>query len=447
LQNGTLLAELASAVARFNVLPLGSACNLNCYFCSNQYNPPGIRTIKLPFLTLAELEPLFDFLDPCRKIVIGESATRLCEGEPLLHPQWLQVLQRLRSRFPQAQIQLTTNGLLLTGEMQRELATLGPLELVISFNSLVPPVRNRWLKDPWPDRTIHQFGCLGENGVPFQASFLLAPPFLPEILVASKQAVAWGATLLRLLLPGGSALAPEELQGSLTSWRQRSRQVQDWRKEVAVPMILEPPILDNLAADVDGVFAGSPAALAGFCPGDRITLIDGESPFSRVDAFAALKRAVNPLCQVERQNDVLWLQMKKEREAKSGVVVSRDISRRELEDTFRFTPSSGRGIILTSELAAPILTTALGEGFDHLLVSIAANRTFGGSIRVAGLLCNQDILRACQELRHAGTAWDWLLIPVAPFDTGRDLLGQPMESLAAECGCPVYFSGSGSVRQ
>ncbi|MEI6530904.1 MAG: DUF512 domain-containing protein [bacterium] len=429
------------------MLPLGSPCNLNCYFCSNRYNPAGIRIRRLPFLKLTELEPLFDFLDPYRKIVIGESATRLCEGEPLLHPQCLQVLQRLRSRFPQAQIQLTTNGLLLSGEMQRELATLVPLELVISFNSLVPHTRNRWLEDPRPERTIRQFRCLGENGVPFQASFLLAPPFLSEVPVSLKQAAAWGASLLRLLLPGGSALAPEELQGSLAYWHEQSRRVQGWRKEVAVPMILEPPILDDLAADVDGVFPGSPAALAGFCPGDRITLIDGEIPFSRVDAFAALERAVNPLCRVERQNDVLWLQLEKERGTKSGVVVSRDISRRELEDTFRFTPSSGRGLILTSELAAPILTTALGAGFHDLSVSIAANQTFGGSIRVAGLLCVQDILKACQKLRYAGTAWDWLLLPAAPFDAGRDLCGQPIESLAVECGSPVYFSGSGSVRQ
>ncbi len=365
----------------------------------------------------------------------------------MLHPQCLQVLQRLRSRFPQAQIQLTTNGLLLSEELQKELAALVPLELVVSFNSLVPYTRSRWLEDPQPERTIRQFRSLGETGVPFQASFLLAPPFLSEIPVALKQAVAWGAALLRLLLPGGSALAPEELQGSLAHWRQQSSQIQGWRKEVAVPVILEPPVLDDLAADVDGVFPGSPAALAGFCPGDRITLIDGDSPFSRVDAFAALERAVNPLCRVERQNDVFWLQLEKEQGAKSGVVVSRDISRQDLEDTFRLTPSSGRGLILTSELAAPILITALGARLHDLSVSIAANRTFGGSIRAAGLLCVQDILRACQELRSAGSTWDWLLLPAAPFDAGRDLCGQPMESLAAECGCPVYFSGSGSVRQ
>ncbi len=183
---------------------------------------------------------------------------------PCFTLQCLQVLQRLRSRFRQAQIQLTTNGLLLSGEMQRELATLVPLELVVSFNSLVPYTRNRWLADPRPEQTIQQFRCLGENGVPFQASFLLAPPFLSEVPFSLKQAAAWGASLLRLLLPGGSALAPEELQGSLAHWHEQSRQVQGWRKEVAVPVILEPPVLDDLAADVDGVFPGSPAALAGF---------------------------------------------------------------------------------------------------------------------------------------------------------------------------------------
>jgi len=69
------------------VLPLTSECNMRCVFCSNRFNPPGVRVAFIRPRAPAEVVDSLDELAPAERVVIGESATRICEGEPFTHPE------------------------------------------------------------------------------------------------------------------------------------------------------------------------------------------------------------------------------------------------------------------------------------------------------------------------------------------------------------------------
>jgi len=382
---------------------------------------------------------LLPLLDPEKRVVIGESATRLVEGEPLLHPRFLSLLQRVRRALPETPLQVTTNGLLLTEQLQRALVQLAPIELIVSVNSLDPSQRRHWLGDLQPERTLAQLEALGRNGLAFQASFVLAPSFLDQFPSALRQVESWGANYVRLLLPGGSRLAPVSLQGSWESWRGLAEQIHVWREAVSIPCVLEPPLLCDLHAEVEGVMPNSPAVRAGLQPGDRIERIDGIAPFSRQDAFLAIASAASPHLVVSRYSQRLEVRLEKEANERSGLVFSRDITRKSLERTLSSLPARGKGLALTGELALPILRAAW-ESLDLQLPLVAApNRTFGGSIRAAGLLTLFDIRSKLAELAKKAWAWDWLLLPAAPFEDGCDLCGQSLADFEREVGVPVFL--------
>jgi MoaA/NifB/PqqE/SkfB family radical SAM enzyme len=91
---------LVEAVREHNVLPLTGRCNLSCLFCSHRFNPPGTEAFSFGPLAIELLGELAAYLDPQQKIIIGESATRLREGEPLTHLRFMDLLKELRTRYP-----------------------------------------------------------------------------------------------------------------------------------------------------------------------------------------------------------------------------------------------------------------------------------------------------------------------------------------------------------
>jgi MoaA/NifB/PqqE/SkfB family radical SAM enzyme len=129
---------LWESVSKENVLPLTSTCNLRCVFCSNRQNPRGVRVYAVPHLPLPLVKSLIPCLDPGRKIIIGEAATRINEGEPFTHPHIWQTLEAIRERYPQAMLQITTNGTLLDRVAVKRLAVMQPLEVNLSLNSATP---------------------------------------------------------------------------------------------------------------------------------------------------------------------------------------------------------------------------------------------------------------------------------------------------------------------
>ena len=84
--DGYLYYKFIHSISQFNVLPVTSKCNFSCLFCSHKQNPPDIKVFSVPDLSLSGLIDIIDFLDKDRKIVIGESATNIIEGEPFCNP-------------------------------------------------------------------------------------------------------------------------------------------------------------------------------------------------------------------------------------------------------------------------------------------------------------------------------------------------------------------------
>ncbi len=429
--------QLRASIRKGNVFPLGSACNLSCYFCSNRYNPPGLKLIAIPFLGKKEILNRISFLDRGKAVIIGESASRFVEGEPLFHPDALFILRELRESLPGTPIQLTTNGTLLSEKVQAFLKELEPIELIISFNSLVEEARVRFLGDLNPGRTIANFELLKQQHLRFQASFLLAQPFLPELPASLRKVEEWGASFIRLLLPGISRIGPGELRANMKKWRELKRSLSSWRMALRVPLVLEPPLLSNLKAEVEGTLLESPAEKAGLLQGDIILQVGDLSPFSRWDCYHMMEAGEDPRLLVKRGERTLVMNVRKRAGEKSGAVFSRDLDINRLRRVIARLPSSGNGCWLTSSLARPLVQLARDRvGREEQLLSVRS-RFFGGSIRVAGLLTVDDFH---QTLTESGRRWDWVLLPGEPFSSGEDLRGQRVEELAKDTGAQVFLA-------
>lgn len=139
-----------------------------------------------------------------KKIIIGESATRLREGEPLTHPQFLPLIRQLRRLHPVTTIQLTTNASLLDEKTVYHLGRLKPLEVIVSLNSATAEGRTLLMGDPDPFRAIDAIDLLQRHKLPFHGSIVALPHLvgwddLHETLMVLDRA---GAVTMRLLLPG-----------------------------------------------------------------------------------------------------------------------------------------------------------------------------------------------------------------------------------------------------
>ena len=184
---------LWESASKENVLPLTSACNLRCVFCSNRQNPRGVRVFAVPHLPLPLVKSLIPCLDPGRKIIIGEAATRINEGEPFTHPQVWQALGAVRERYPQAMLQITTNGAFLDRVAVKRLAAMQPLEVNLSLNSATREGRRLLMGDCNPGRVLDAVRLLGDAGVTCHGS-----------LVAMPHLVGWPDLAGNLQFPAGS---------------------------------------------------------------------------------------------------------------------------------------------------------------------------------------------------------------------------------------------------
>lgn len=417
---------------------MGSACNLSCYFCSNRYNPPWAKVINVPYIPLEVIRELISYLDPEKKVIIGESATRFNEGEPLFHPDFLNILKEVRKHFPRSLIQVTTNGVLLDCSLQEELKSLMPMELVISFNSLKETTRSTFLSDPNPQQTIRNFLHLKRSNIPFQASFLLTPPFISEFPQSLRVAEELGASYIRLLLPGGTRWAPRELQASMAEWKRLKKMALSWRTKLSVPLMVEPPLVEDLYAEVEGVLRNSPAERASLKVGDVIQKVNDLKPLSRCEAFAAINREKDPVLEVKRKKEVFSATLFKEKKERGGLIFANDLYFDSLRRTISRAPSGGKGACLTSELAYKVVALASSNISREIQVFPVFNGSFGGSIRALGLLTVEDFRLRLSELKEEKL--DWVILNPVFIEDGLDLRGVGPSSLEEEFHLSLIFS-------
>lgn len=427
-----------------NILPITSVCNVRCVFCSHRQNPPGVKSYRIPPLTIQQIRQTIEFMDAEKPVVIGESVTKIMEGEPLTHPDFLTIMAEIRKLLPKTPIQVTTNGNLLTTQMATALREFAPISVNLSLNSATKDTRTKIMGDRLARQGIAAAEVLHQYNIPYHGSIVAMPHItgwhdLEQTIIYLAR---YGAQTVRVFLPGYSKLAPLELHFDPSLWDELRAKVAQLRKRVAIPITCEPEKITDLNAEVLGVIKDSAAQRGGVKAGDTIIAVSGQQVFSRVHCFNLVLAASNPLLTVVRAGQTLSLGLEKQCQAPSGLVMAYDINPEVVQDMeLAIRRHRARHVLaLCSPLAETLLQVALqgfytGETTIHL--HSVPSTFFAGSIMAAGLLVVEDFATAYQQLADAPT-YDLVLLPKVAFDQrGRDLTGQSYLDLEQKWQRPV----------
>lgn len=417
-----------------NILPVTSVCNLRCVFCSNAQNPAGVEYYSVPHLPVARIRRLIGYLDPHRKIIIGEAASRITEGEPFTHPGIWTVLEEIRERYPAAPIQITTNGTRLDAGVIGRLLELRPLEINLSLNSATPGGRWLLMRDRRPERVLAAADLMAEAGLTYHGS-LVALPHLTgwdDLRESVRFLQRHNAATIRVFLPGYTRLAPSFLRFDPAELHQRLHEViESLAAGSRTPLWVEPPYPGAVAAapgEIAGVIEASPADLAGLTRGQVISGINGRPVRSNPEAHRWLSRLSHPVLSLGSGAQVKF---RKPRKGPSGIVLYSGPDEEQVCRVERVIRESGARAVLAltsawgySQLAQ--VKSRWEQSSSRITLAVAANRYFGGSISCAGLLTCGDLSWAIREEREkAGGDFDLVLLPGIAFDhRGRDLLGR-----------------------
>lgn len=414
---------LLQSASRDNILTLTTSCSTACCFCSHHQNSSEVEAFFVNRLTEEETAVLIDFLDGGRKIVIGESATRICEGEPFLCDDILGILERIRKQHKQTLIQITTSGVPLDCGKLEKLQELGHIELNVSLNSSSEAGRKLLYNGKAHMDAVAVTGMLSGFGIPFHGSIVAMPHIVgwhdleaTVLFLAEK-----GAETVRLFMPGYTRFSklpapPEDIRQALSDF------VAALRSKTEVPVLLEPPVIEDLAAVVEGVVKNSAGYLSGIRCSDVVLSVNGNRVFSRVDAYYKLYRSENPAVVIEREGFTYEWIIEKRKNTTAGLVFNYDIHPDTVEDIKRVVGRNGNRscLLLTSKLAYPILTACI-DTQSSLGIGCVENGYFGGNIVCAGLLTVRDVQSYLEKLE---TKPQVVLLPSIMFDSsGRDLLG------------------------
>jgi hypothetical protein len=323
--------------------------------------------------------------------------------------------------------------------MAQFLASLGEVTICLSLNSWDPSLRSFLMGDRRAATAVKSPLLLKEWSVPFHGSIVAMPHVTgwDDLAGTIKYLDACGAETVRVFVPGYTRLAPPDLKVPENLKEQLDLFLAGIRREAAVPVTLEPPLIKDLRAVVAGVVAGSPARRAGLAAGDVIESVRGRQVKSRVDAFGKVLEGENPVLAVNRSGERFSVQLVKRGGLSSGLVFDYDVDPgliSEIEAAVR-RRRAGRAVLLTSELGLTAMRLALEglwDGAAEVETVMIKNRFFGGSIGCAGLLTVEDMLRAVVE--HRGKT-DLCIVPGIAFDRkGRDITGRSYLDLETENG-------------
>lgn len=431
-----------------NILPLTSTCNTRCIFCSHRFNPPGVKVYRIPPRSPAAVKNIFPYIDPARPVVIGESVTRIIEGEPFTHPDIAGILSLLRSAFPRTPVIITTNGILLNEDMARLLSSLGNITITLSLNCIDNFHREYILGDTMTGSAVNSVKLLKKYRIPFHGSVVAMPHLTGwgELENTISYLAGNEAETVRVFEPGFSGLAPPELQFNYSLRVELESFIALLRRTINVPITLEPPFIHRLQAEVAGVIAGSPAAGAGLRAGDVIMAVNGSRVNTRVQAFTRVLKAANPEVVVKRGDNAphITVCINKGRGERSGLVMDYDLDPALINDISMVTRRcrAQRVLLLTSRLAGPVLRLGLERFWKEsadVETLVVENKFFGGSIRAAGLLTAGDMVDSLNKYLAARphSKPDLILLPGLAFDrAGRDLTGVPYTILEEKSGIP-----------
>ncbi|MFW5999317.1 MAG: DUF512 domain-containing protein [Halanaerobiaceae bacterium] len=435
---------LLRTVQDHNILPLTSVCDLACIFCSHRQNPPGIDVYRPGHLDLELIEELIGYLPPAGPVILGESATRIIEGEPLLHPDFKEVIYFLRGRFPDKEIRITTAGSRLTPELISFLKSVEPVYINLSLNCPTPEARKNIMKDRKPGAVFRALPLLEAEEIRFSGS-IVALPHLPQGVENLYRTVAvlshYNPRTVRVFLPGYTSYsAPEMKFGEDIPGRLRGM-VAELASKYKFPVLMEPPLLTDLTCEVIGVIPDSPADGAGFERGDIIREIAGEKPLTRVQAFNMLRRRGNSRVLVGRYGESVELWLEKEAGRRPGVVMDCDLAARDIMRLKQIVQEGpAQNICLVTSRFAYSLLKHISDNIikcENIDVVAVKNKYFGGSIGSAGLLTVEDIFISLEKREKE---YGKIILPGIIFDNnGNDLKGESKDELAQSTNSEVII--------
>jgi len=369
-------------------LPISTACNSRCLFCTKNYNPfsghPGL------FRDLSDIEYQLSLMPEHSRPINLTSVLpgRLAEGEALLHPRIFDILALVRRRYPTNQLRVYTNGIIL-GEngFLSSLSRYRPMSICLSIHSTRPELWARIFQRSQADahRTLAAIQELLGWHFTLEAAVVPLPRLCgwDDVRETMRFLDSSGARRIYCHFPGYTDLTPAH-------------------------------IVRDIACDLDDFTA--------FAREMRAALSSRIIPMPDMDAPVQLPLA-RIVAQTLRGNaqtlggpyrSVVWL-------------VSRAAHAR----------------------LQSLLATRGPFPNIHVLHPVA-NRTFGGNVIVGGLLTVSDFVAAGAAAMEAHPQAELLLVPTVAFDSfQRDLLGESAHAIAERLQRPVWLvdPGTGEVRR
>jgi len=429
---------LFRTVKEDNILPITSICRLNCIFCSHKNNPNSVETYSFGHLDFDLIKLMIEFLDENKPVIIGESASKIIEGEPFTHPEIIKILRYLRKKKSDIKIKVTSSASFIKKSHLKIISNLKAVELNISLNAPAPQERVFLMNDPEPENVFKIIAESQKYNIDFNASIVSMHHLigLEKLKKTLDFLENYQPQSLRVFMPGFSRDAAEELIPPDDYYQILKNYIENLRNYYSYPIILEPQILNDFSADVIGIIKDSPADQAEIKIDDKITEINSSAVKSSTEAFYKLKRAKNPDLSVNRDGKKLDLSIKKSKDENSGLVMAYDLSSRKKENVLAhlreaISKKENKICIITSKnaysLFESILNPYLKISSDKARLIYAENRFFGGTINSAGLLVNSDIISALKKLDFNA---DRLILPEIMYDYyGNDLLGNHYSQL------------------
>ena len=438
---------ILKTVQENNILPVTSKCNLKCKFCSHYQNPPELDVESYGHLSLNFIEKMIDFLPKEGAVLLGESATKIIEGEPFSHPQINEILKILRKKCPEKEIKITTNGSFLSNSIITLINELGNISLNISLNCSSPAERDYLMNDLEGEKVFRAIKSLNNRQIKYNGSTVALPHIMgwdslkKTINFLDKQK----AETIRVFMPAFTDYSDESMKFKFALYSKLNNFVNKINQRVETPVIFEPPFLKNLDAVIKGVISGTSAADTNLEKGDIIAKVNGKKVISRVDAFTKIKKSENPILNLS-DNSKSDIVLNKDKGQRSGLVMDYDLDPVIIDKLIKIIKKCEKSniILITSKMAKEMLeflnNNQLKEIFPEKKIKVleVKNKFFGGSIVTAGLLTVNDIRSELEKYKLKRLENSLIILPSIMFDDyEKDLRGQDFNKISKRFGVEI----------
>ena len=429
---------LYKSVQDDNILPVTSKCNLSCIFCSHQQNPKELEIISFGDLKLKKINDLIDYINPNQPIIMGESATKIIEGEPLVHPDFKEIIKRIRAKYNDTEIRITTNGDLLDKNLINFFAKIKNTTLNISVNYLEPELREKVMGDNCNQNIKAILQELKYSNIEYNFS-MVALPHLYGYQRIKEEIIKMGEydpLTIRVFMPGYTSLTAADLKFDHKEVYQKlSKMVDEINTFQKTPVTIEPPMIKNLKSKVKGIIKRSPADKANVKYLDIIKKVNNQETITRVETFNTIKKLKNPVLEIKREDKVIKTTLKKEKEKRSGLIMDYDLSLNKITEINNLIKNNEdkKILFLTSELGYHLIKYIIEEylGYvdnEYIFIEAVKNTYLKGSIISAGLLTNLDIEN--HLINKTDLKPDLLILPAVMYDIfNNDLRGNSYKSI------------------